>query len=86
MTERAEKARVTLILAPEEFGMLLGCLALAVERSTVPDQRVSYIELSDKLRDAQREMLGPMSVAEGMSIVNEIQEMEKTTVVQLRQA
>ena len=86
MTERAEKAAVTLTitLTPEEVGTLLGCLGFAVERSTVDDRQVIYMELADRMRDAQRDMLGPMSVAEGMAVVREVQDIEKATVAHLR--
>ena len=84
MTERAEKVMVNLSLSIEEFGTILGCLSAAAERAVVDQLRVAYVELADKLRDAQRDMLGPMSVAEGMSIVREIQDLEKATVAQLR--
>ena len=81
MTERAEKVKVDLSLSIEEFGTILGCLSAAAEQATVG---VTYLELADKLRDAQRAMLGPMSVAEGMSIVREIQDLENATVAELR--
>ncbi len=86
MTERAEKAAVTLTitLTPEEVGTLLGCLGFAAERSTVDDRQVIYMELADRMRDAQRDMLGPMSVAEGMAVVREVQDIEKATVAHLR--
>ena len=84
MTERAEKVMVDLSLSIEEFGTILGCLSAAAERAVADQLRVAYVELADKLRDAQRDMLGPMSVAEGMSIVREIQDLEKATVAQLR--
>ncbi len=84
MTERAEKVMVNLSLSIEEFGTILGCLGAAAERAVADQLRVAYVELADKLRDAQRDMLGPMSVAEGMSIVREIQDLEKATVAQLR--
>ncbi len=84
MTERAEKVMVNLSLSIEEFGTILGCLSAAAERAVADQLRVAYVELADKLRDAQRDMLGPMSVAEGMSIVREIQDLEKATVAQLR--
>ena len=84
MTERAEKVMVNLSLSIEEFGTILGCLSAAAERGGVDQLRAAYVELPDKLRDAQRDMLGPMPVAEGMSIVREIQDLEKATVAQLR--
>ena len=85
MTEQAEQAMVTLTLSPDEFGTLLGCVSSAAERSTDGNQRVTFMELSDSLRDAQRDMLGPMSVAEGMGIVREIQDTERATIVSLRE-
>ena len=84
MTERAEDVRVTLSLSPEDFGTVLGCVGLAAERSIETSSRIKYMELADKLRDAQREMLGPMSVAEGMGIVREIQDTEGETLASLR--
>ncbi len=86
MTERVEKAAVTLTmtLTPEEVGTLLGCLGFAAERSTADDRQVIYMELADRMRDAQRDMLGPMSVAEGMAVVREVQDIEKATVAHLR--
>lgn len=84
MTERAEQVVVNLTLSLNEFAMILGCVSAAGERSFSTDQSVAYVELADKLRDAQREMLGPMSVGEGMSIVREIQDVEKATIHQLR--
>ena len=83
MTERAEQVRVTLSLSPEEFGTLLGCVGSAAERAMETNHRIAFMELADRLRDAQREMLGPMSVAEGMGIVREIQDMEKETLASL---
>ncbi len=85
MTERAEQAMVTLTLSPDAFGKLLGCVSSAAERSADIDDRVPFMELADRLRDAQREMLGPMSVAEGMGIVREIQDTERATMVSLRE-
>ena len=86
MTERAEQVKVALSLSPEEFGILLGCVGSAAERSTEMDRRVHFMELADSLRDAQRDMLGPMSVAEGMGVVREIQDTEQDTLVSLREA
>ncbi len=84
MTERAEQVMVNLSLSIEEFGTILGCLSSAAERAVAGQQRVAYVELADQLRDAQRDMLGPMSVAEGMGIVRAIQDFEKATVAKLR--
>ncbi len=89
MTERAEdlteeEVVVKPSLTTQEFGVVLGCLIAASERQALPKQRESYLELADKLRDAQWDMLGPMPVQKGMTIVNQILAVEKATAAQLR--
>ncbi len=85
MSDQVEQGTVTLSLSTDEFGVLLGCVSSAEERSTDPDRRSTFIDLADKLREAQRDMLGPMSVAEGMGVVTAIRDTERDTVAFLRE-
>ncbi len=85
MTDRAGQAMVTVTVTPQEFGAILGCVSSAADRSSSAEQRVLFTELADTLREAQRSMLDPLPIAEGMGLVREIQDRERATVALLRE-
>ena len=80
----ADRMKIEIGLTAEELGALLGCVGVATMKVDSPAQRQALLDLGDALRDAQRTVLSPMTVKDGMGLVREIQDSESAMMSMLR--
>ncbi|MBI4235740.1 MAG: hypothetical protein HY688_00050 [Chloroflexi bacterium] len=74
---------VRLDLTAEEYGALLAAAAQAAALARPGLERALLEAVDDKLRAAQRQVLGPMSVGEGMRLERSIQASERAVAAAL---
>ena len=73
----SERIAVELEMSPEQYGALLACVDHAAEQ-VEPDEEQTFLrDLSDSLRDAQRKVLGPMGIQDGITLTRAIQASER---------
>ncbi|MFL2640195.1 MAG: hypothetical protein ACJ0OL_02590 [Dehalococcoidia bacterium] len=73
---------VHLDLDPKKFGAILACIDFAAQH-TDENNNTFLLDLSDELRDSQKQFLNSMSINSGNKIIKQIQSSEKTALNKL---
>ena len=73
---------IRLDLNPKKLGALLACIDFAAHH-TDENYNAFLLDLSDELRDTQKQFLGSMSINVGNKMIKQIQSSEKTILNKL---
>ena len=73
---------IRLDLNPNKLGALLACIDFAAHH-TDENNNAFLLDLSDELRDTQKQFLGGMSINMGNKVIKQIQSSEKTILNKL---
>ena len=73
---------IRLDLNPKKLGALLACIDFAAHH-TDENNNAFLLDLSDELRDTQKQFLGSMSINVGNKMIKQIQSSEQTILNKL---